>query len=136
MAVQGEAELQARLAKIVSRSATVQNSVLDEVAEKFAEKLEGNIKQGTPPPNVKNHIPIKTSVSVGKARLRQGTRQISVGIEGSSSTGPMPAWRAHFADTGSIHNAPQFFSERTRGEMSPVILTDISDAFRKVFEES
>lgn len=128
MAVQGEAELEAKIQELMTKSVATQNTVLDEVAKEFAERLESNIPRGAKSTR-KTHI--KSEVKIGKPRLRQGVREVSIGIQGSSSTGPLPAWRAHFWDTGSLNNPPTFFSERTRDQMSPEIKQAITEAFRE-----
>lgn len=126
--VKGLEELQANVRALRTKSRRAQDDALKDMASTFRENLEGNIPVGM---QHGTEIHLVEDTKEGKPRRRQGVLEVNVGLAGSASTGSLPAWYAHFVDTGSMKIAPSFFSERTRQQSTPELREIIKDHFRR-----
>ena len=96
------------------------------MGDTFEKNLVSNIPVGMRH-GLEIHLVEDTKTS--KPRRKQGVLEIKVGLAGSASRGELPAWYAHFVDTGTIKTPPSFFSERTRQQSTPELQQIIKDHF-------
>lgn len=125
--VKGLEELQANIRALREKGRRAQTRALTDMADSFEETLKGNIPVGM---QHGYEIHLIEDTKSGKPRRRQGVLEAKVGLAGSASRGELPAWYAHFVDTGSIKTPPTFFSERSRQQSTPELRQIIEDHFR------
>lgn len=126
--VKGTDEVLAAIRALRAKGRNAQERALTEMSNDFREVLESNVPIGMKHGNT---IPLKSDTQIGKIRRRQGELSVRIGFAGSASTGPLPAWYAHFTDTGSMKNAPSFFSTRSRAQATPELVQIMIEAFRR-----
>lgn len=125
--VKGLEEMEANIRALRNKGRNAQERALTKMASDFRETLQENIPYGM---QHGYEIHLKDDTKEGKPRRRQGVLEVKVGLAGSASTGELPAWYAHFVDTGSIKTPPTFFSERSRQQATPQLKEDIIEQFR------
>lgn len=124
----GIEELLNNVRALHAKGTNAQQDALEDMSGYFQEVLHETIEYGM---RHGEEIHIKDDVASSKPRRKDGVMQVKVGLAGSASRGSLPAWYAHFADTGSIKKAPTFFSERSRQKATPELENIIKSKFRQ-----
>lgn len=126
--VTGDAELMANIRALREKGRNAQERALNEMATTFSEILQSNVPVGM---QHGSEMHLADDTKIAKPRRRQGELSVRVGFAGSASSGPLPAWYAHFVDTGSIKVAPSFFSRNSRDQATPELKETIIDVFQR-----
>lgn len=126
--VKGLEELQANIRALRDKGRRAQERALTDMTESFENTLRDNIPVGM---QHGYEIHLVEDTKSGKPRRRKGVLEAKVGLSGSASRGELPAWYAHFVDTGSIKTPPSFFSERSRQQATPELQKIIQDHFQQ-----
>lgn len=126
--VQGLEDVIGNIRALRDKGQRAQKDALNKMGDTFENTLRENIPVGM---QHGYEIHLAEDVKKGTPRMRQGILSLKVGLAGSASTGELPAWYAHFADTGSMKKAPTFFSEKSRDQSIPELKQDVIDQFKK-----
>ena len=124
--VKGLEELEANIRALRDKGRRAQERALTDMGDTFEKNLVSNIPVGMRH-GLEIHLVEDTKTS--KPRRKQGVLETKVGLAGSASRGELPAWYAHFVDTGTIKTPPSIFSERTRQQSTPELQRIIKDHF-------
>lgn len=125
--VEGEAELLTAIDGLRGKARSAQDACIYRMSERFKEILQDNIPYGM---QHGSEIHLKEDTASKAPRRSGGRLEAKVGLAGSTTTGQLPAWYAHFVDTGSIKTPPSFFSQRARAQATPELQQEIIDTFR------
>lgn len=128
--VDGEAELLAAVEALRGRARSAQDACIYRMTYKFKETLQETIPVGM---KHGSEMHLQEDTAAKPPRRSGGRLEAKVGLAGSTTHGELPAWYAHFVDTGSIKTPPSFFSERARAQATPALQQEIMATFRAEF---
>lgn len=107
--MEGESELLAKVRTLGLEAPLVAKKAINEVSEQYASELKSN----TPKDNeVGQHLADSVTITGFKGSL---TGEFSKSIGFDKGVG----WRAHFPNSGTIHQPAQHFIEKTTNAMTP-----------------
>lgn len=130
--VDGEAELLTAVEALRGKARSAQDACIYRMSYRFQEILKDNVPVGM---KHGSEIHLQQDTASKTPRRNGGRLEAKVGFAGSTTAGELPAWYAHFVDTGSIKRPPSFFSEHARAQATPELQQEIMATFRAEFGE-